>query len=179
METESIPSLVELASNCIQMSVNTLTLDNKLLLLGSIWGMTSSPSIEKLKSNLLYNFMDAFPLLLNKYSKDHLVDIVGESAYDKLEKDYNKLQKDIKYIKSMRGNVIDREIIKFDKDECGFYPYSALKCGVEWPKDVVVTKRETYLSDTEFQNVFKMSKEEFNLKDKIMKTRLKKEVGLF
>ena len=174
----SIPSLAELAAACIQKSVNTLSIDTKLHLLANILGI-NTPSVEKLKSTLINVFVDAFPFLCDKYSKEYLIDILGDTMYHKFENDYDDLQKGIKYIKSMRGNLIDREIVQCNKDENGFYPYNALKCGVEWPNDVVVTIRETYLSDHEFQDVFKMSKEEFKSKDKIIKARLKKEVGLF
>ena len=178
MESGSIPSLTELAAVCIQKSINTLTIDAKLRLFANIL-VISSPSVEKLKANLIPVLFDAFPFLCDKFSEEYLIDILGDDLYNKFKKDYDDLQKDIKYIKSMRGSLIDREIIQCHKDENGFYPYNALKCGVEWPKDVVVTKREEYLSDQEFQHVFKMSKEEFNVKDKIFKARLKKEVGLF
>jgi len=178
MESDSIPRLEELASACIQKSLKTLNIESKLNLLANIWYITS-PTVELIKASLTNSFMDVFPVLRDRYSRESLVDFLGESIYSKLENDYDNVQKDIRYIKSMQGDVVDREIVECHKDEHGCYPYNALKCGVEWPKDVIVTKREQYLSDEEFLTVFKMSKEEFNLKDKLIKLRLKKELGLF
>ena len=83
------------------------------------------------------------------------------------------------------GQIIERELYRQTSDEKklverhGIYPYEALKQGRLWPGDVDVTKREQYLSDSEFGSIFNMTKAAFEKLDKYKKKRLKQEVGLF
>jgi hypothetical protein len=61
----------------------------------------------------------------------------------------------------------------------GPYTYKQLSAPrAFWPDDVELKKRETYLSDTDFQEVFKCSKEEFEKLPGWKKVAKKKEVGL-
>ena len=65
------------------------------------------------------------------------------------------------------------------RDGGRFYPLSSLLVGIAWADDVDPTRREQYLSDEDFYNVFRMEKTEFNALKTFKQIRLKKEKGLF
>ncbi|EDQ85244.1 uncharacterized protein MONBRDRAFT_34323 [Monosiga brevicollis MX1] len=59
------------------------------------------------------------------------------------------------------------------------YPYEQLKSNDGLPDTVDKTKKEQYLSDDDFQTIFKMSRSEFSALAKWKQNNKKKEVGLF
>lgn len=79
------------------------------------------------------------------------------------------------------GKEIERKMIdlKEIKGEEGFYPLKALVHGVVWPEDVDPCKREEYLSEKEFYDVFQMEKKDFKKLQYFVRIRLKKELSLF
>ena len=59
------------------------------------------------------------------------------------------------------------------------YPYSALKAPGPYPPNIDTTIRESYLSEEEFESVFKMCREDYDEEPKWKKIALKKKLGLF
>lgn len=79
---------------------------------------------------------------------------------------------------SFQGQIIERlPVVRQEESE--FYHFSSLRQGVQWPSNVDVTRREQYLSPTDFFEIFNMSKDEFNLLDRYKRMSLKKEKYLF
>jgi len=60
-----------------------------------------------------------------------------------------------------------------------FYTYDLLRRRDGLPEEIVVHKKEQYLSDEDFKKVFGLTKEKFNLLPKWKKQAKKKEVYLF
>ena len=81
---------------------------------------------------------------------------------------------------SLKGTVISHATICENVPrEDGSYPLECLVQESAWPSGIDVTKREQYLSESDFVTVFKMTKEEFARNDKFVRLRLKKEAKLF
>lgn len=55
---------------------------------------------------------------------------------------------------------MEREVVELKDNELqdGFYPLKSLLAGVAWPSDVDPSKREQYLSPSEFEKTFGMTK---------------------
>jgi hypothetical protein len=89
------------------------------------------------------------------------------------------------YIGYRCGSVVEKKNSNCNVDlELGFlntgcYPSSALLQGVAWPEGVEGSKREQYLSETEFYLVFGIAKDDFNKLEKYIRVRMKKEKLLF
>jgi len=74
-------------------------------------------------------------------------------------------------VQPIRGSMASGEPKKI-------YPYNILKDEKTRPKDVDVTALEKYLSESDIQQVFKMSSDELNKMPAWKKNNLKKTVGL-
>lgn len=59
------------------------------------------------------------------------------------------------------------------------FPYADLKNNANLPETVDKTRKEVYLSDEEFQQVFKVAREDFSALPKWKQSTLKKKAGLF
>ncbi len=75
--------------------------------------------------------------------------------------------------------IIDR--IDHNRTDRKIYSYKILIQNKEnkYPSDIDISKRETYLSEIEFKEVFKMTIIEFNRLKKWKQIKLKKEYKLF
>lgn len=88
----------------------------------------------------------------------------------------NSLQDTTGRVKAEFGSVVAES----GASEQATYPYAQLKNGNKtFPQGVDPNKREQYLSETEFQQVFKMSKAEFNRLANFKQQTLKKNAELF
>jgi hypothetical protein len=61
----------------------------------------------------------------------------------------------------------------------GFYPLTRLRTPGPYPDDVDATKRDSYLTDSEFVGLFNMTRAQFNLLPQWKKNNLKGKFGLF
>jgi len=60
-----------------------------------------------------------------------------------------------------------------------FYPYSMLKAGEKFPADIDTSRREDYLADDVFEQMFKMTKESFRSLKAWKQQQLKRSLHLF
>jgi len=82
------------------------------------------------------------------------------------------------------NNKIKQKIILLEtniKKNQKFYPYKLLvqNKNNNYPLDVILNQREYYLSDIEFEDIFEMTKTEFQNLKKWKKNNLKKQKKLF
>ena len=89
----------------------------------------------------------------------------------------------LKKLYSYTGSVLEAKEYSPANDEehafDGFYPLEALVQGIKWPQGVDPTNREKYLSDTDFESLFGMTKSSFQQIDKYKRIELKKKHLLF
>jgi hypothetical protein len=140
------------------------------------------PEFKKIVNDIENYVLERFPMLIDRY--ENLQDIIGDESYLKLLKIYNERINIENKFKNLKGDVLELEEIEIDNvtwegKRDGFYPLRLLLQGVKWPEGIECSKREKYLCDNEFQNIFKCSKEEFDKKDKYKRIELKKIQGLF
>jgi hypothetical protein len=117
-------------------------------------------------------------MLREKYGEEEMKLIFEPDDLSSFEAQYREQNEIRKRFSNLKGTVIEPTQVEVAATN-GCYPLEALIQGVAWPKDVDPAKRETYLSDDDFCNVFRMSRSSFNDLDKFKRMRLKKEYGLF
>ena len=83
----------------------------------------------------------------------------------------------------MANGVEEMTINSIDENGTGYatdkvYPYVTLTCN-DLPSDVDPSKKETYLSDAEFEKKFGMDRPAFESSPNWRQTVLKKKLGLF
>jgi hypothetical protein len=88
---------------------------------------------------------------------------------ERLRKEREMKEEAIRKLKEKNGAILD--------PETNIFPYSELKD--KFPKGVDPARKEMYLSDEEFFEVFGMDYEEFEKLSAFKKKTLKKKVGLF
>ncbi len=141
----------------------------------------TSYSIDFIQNKCFNYLKDRFALLHERYDQESLIDALGESSYLIMKSEYDESIQARKIIRSYKGeklenNTLDSELYN-SRD--GFYSYEALKSGVVWPENVDCTKRESYLSEDDFEKIFSVSKVRFYSLSKHIQIRLKKEKKLF
>jgi len=57
--------------------------------------------------------------------------------------------------------------------------YEFLKAGKDYPVNLDTNKKEAYLTDSDFVQIFKMNRVDFDKLPKWKKDKVKKDVGLF
>ena len=122
-----------------------------------------------------------FTTYLEKYAWDQVISIFGEDKALELDRQHKERLTVERRLSAAKISVLQRQIPKVTKSSSGFYPLDSLKAGVEWPPEVaaVPAQRERFLSEEDFQLVFRMSKAEFRALDRYKRVRLKKELRLF
>ena len=148
--------------------------------------------MDDIKSRILDHLKSRFALLIERYEKDALIDLFTEEEYMKMEKKLNDRLQAEKLMKvRSNGNVLEplkpsststsslTSSSKSGDGSNGFYPYEMLIQGVVWPTDVDPTKREQYLSNEDFHQIFDISKTDFKALRHHVQIRLKKEKSLF
>jgi advillin len=135
------------------------------------------PDVLKLKEKIVFKVRDGFPFLLQKYGEEELRSKLAESDWNPLWSAYKREQEVKDRFAYLKGTVVERTPVKVELSE--FYPLEALVAGVVWPSNVDVTKREQYLADDDFVNVFGVSKAAFKALPCFKRIQLKKEKNLF
>jgi hypothetical protein len=150
-----------------------------------------------IKSRLHDYLKTRFSLLIVRYDKETLIDVFTEGEYTKMHDKMNERLQAEKLMKvRSSGNVLEAinantiitslsststttKSVHLTNSVDGYYPYEALLQGMIWPTDVDPSKREQYLSENEFHEIFHMSKNEFMSLRNHLQIRLKKEKLLF
>lgn len=118
-------------------------------------------------------------MLVEKYGIDELKLVFEPEDLEWFEAERKKSMEVKKVFSSLKGTIIEPTAVTVKPNDDGTYPLEALVQGAAWPPGIDCAKREQYLSDADFQSVFKMTKQEFMAKDKFIRIRLKKENRLF
>ena len=171
-----IPSLQEICMNYITRNPKFRTLEGILVLFSSRIDL-ELPTFAPIKVFVERNIREFFPFLLEKIGLEELKENFPSIDWDKQYQDHRQLQDAKGYFLSLKGTILERRpTVNYISD---FYPYEALKSGVEWPSNVDPTRRETFLSDDDFFNIFQMTKEEFRQLPNFVRKRIKQEKELF
>ena len=175
----SIPTLSEICCTTMISAPQLRTIEALLSLYSKL--ASGNPAFATVREHAVKLLKERYPMLLDKYGHDELALVFSPEDLEMFDADLRASMEIKKRFSSLKGTILEptkpTEQIKAGED--GFYPLKALQQGVCWPAEVDPTKREQFLSPTEFLTVFKMSKEEFNSKDKFVRMRLKKEHLLF
>ena len=143
--------------------------------------------LDELKRRLEVEIMDFYQYFKDRNSVECIKANIGCELYEMCEDALVERQRVKKTLveSTTSGHVIERRLYRQTSDEerttkqQGVYPYKALKEGMLWPNDVDPTRREQYLSDIEFENVFNMTKTEFEGLNRYKRRQLKQSVKLF
>ncbi|GMH96174.1 hypothetical protein TrVE_jg4830 [Triparma verrucosa] len=135
-------------------------------------------------SSLRKKIAERFPLMSARYDHVTLRAALGKAYFDRLltlqtsrETEVRKFRSKTRSGSELPPNLTGWESV--DVSNGGNLPYRALIQGSVYPKGVKVDRRESYLCDDEFFEVFKMGKGEFYKLDKYVRTRIKKEKKLW
>jgi len=162
---------------CIKNSTKFKTLEGLLLIYSRL--DSGNPLFEDIRGYAIRNLSERYPMLYDKYGVEEMKLIFAPEDFDRFEKErLNSLEIKSRFA-HLKGSIIEPVVKDVKPTEDGCYPVEALVQGAAWPADVDPAKRETYLSDSDFQAVFKMTKAEYLSKDKFVRMRLKKEYKLF
>lgn len=138
--------------------------------------------MEFVTGTCLRHLKSRFALLIERYDEATLLGIFEEDNFNLMKKELEERIEAERRIKIYQGSILETPIYEPENDRScgnGFYSFSSLKTGATWPVGIDKTKREQYLCDTEFYEIFRMSKEEFNYQKSFVQSRLKKEKQLF
>ena len=175
----SIPSLSDMCLEIMLTSPKFKTLESLLTIYTKI--DSSNPSFQPIRAYVMKLLSERYPMLLDKYGHNEMSLIFSPEDLEQFDAELNRAMEIKKRFSSLKGTVLDpvSSHVEQKRLQDGCYPLSALLQGAAWPNDVDPSRREQYLSDSEFLSVFKMSKAEFNEKDKFVRLRLKKQHNLF
>ncbi len=169
-------TLQELCLDCIVHHPKYRTFEGIIVLFSSSIDL-DLPTFAPLKQLVENNIREYFPYLLDKIGLETLQENFPHFDWNKSYQEHLKLEEEKKYLKSMKGTILERQtVVDYVSN---FYPYSALKAGVQWPSNVNPAQRETYLKDNEFFEIFQMTKEEFRRQPNFVRKRMKMEKELF
>jgi hypothetical protein len=110
--------------------------------------------------------------------KEFYNDRVEEHGMSYLQKMEQHKQEQLKRESELRQQSLAKFANKYLDPEEHMFPYNELK-GKNCPQGVDPTIKELYLSDEEFEKVFKMDYDQFCALPKFKRTQLKKQVDLF
>lgn len=187
--SSSIPSLQSLCivfiyENCQNTIEQTVFLYQRFAALGLINSLTQEAfdtNTRTILRKLQDNLCSRFDVLIKKYGEESVRnDILGDELFGICYKQQQeRLNAERKLAGYRLGNPLEPPKVDFEDCGNGIYPYKTLISGVQWPVGIAPDKREQYLSEEEFLQVFGMNKDSFNELDKFMRQRLKKEKNLF
>lgn len=169
---------------CIEAILSNKTYRNvqgSLMLYSRMLKHLNDPQLAKLKKYCMTNLTNYFPMLITKFGSEELSKVLDAEDFKHLQKGYD----DSQYIKArfnyLKGTVIEppAPVVSAESLATGFYPYSALVQGVQWPAAVDPARREDFLSPEDFESIFNMSRAQYKTLDRNMRERLKKEKLLF
>jgi hypothetical protein len=177
--SQEVPSLVTICTEHFLSNKKSLLYHAEgCLLLYSRLPYMQAESFSGLRHQIMKRLCDYFPILLKKFEKTEELQSIFESQDWEMLQNYKKEQETLKQrLAYLKGTILEREKPHVTLSE--FYPLSVLRQGVEWPINVDPANREKFLSDEEFFQVFKMTKEKFRSLASFERIRLKKEKQLF
>jgi hypothetical protein len=173
----SVSSLQDLCIKCVLKDPKFRTLEGMLLLFSDRIDL-DLPAFLPIKELVGRNISHYYSYLIEKVGLLTLKDNFPNIDWDKHENDHVASKKELDYFHAMKGTIIEREESVVDYVS-NTYPYTALRSGLKWPSNVDPTRREDFLNDDDFQQCFKMSKEEFRRLPLYLRQRMKKDKELF
>lgn len=135
-------------------------------------------AMSRLRDYVMKMLHDYFPLLIDKYTEAELQQLLDPEHWKVLHDTHTAIQRDKQLFAAMKGTVLDRKVVEYDKDS-EYYPLAALQHGVVWPSHVPASRREAFLSPEDFHETFGMTKQAFNELPSYVRVRMKKEKMLF
>ena len=170
-------NLAEICMSSIRNSPKFKTLEGLLLIYSKL--DSGNPVYADIRGYAIKNLCERYPMLYDKYGVEEMKLIFSPEDFERFEQErLNSLEIKNRFA-YLKGSIIEPVVKDVKPTEDGCYPIEALVQGAAWPADVDPTKRETYLSESDFAAVFKMSRAEYLSKDKFVRLRLKKEHKLF
>ena len=145
----------------------------------------SQDEFNQLRYRLLTCARERFPMLLERVDggADAMKKLLGERVFSMLLGELKATEKAKGHLTNMRsGSVLKPTKVvlqRGDSDGGQYYPFEALVAGADWPEGVDPTKRESYLRDSDFTEVFGFSRAEFVQMDRHKQLFHKKRVRLF
>lgn len=141
---------------------------------------SENPQFVEVRELAKRGLCERFPMLLEKYGIEEMRLIFDPEDLLRFEQEHRKSLEVKKIFSSLKGTVMEPTAAADTKQRSdGTYPVEVLLQGAAWPEGIDYSIREQYLSDRDFENIFKMSKTAFMAKDKFVRMRLKKENRLF
>ena len=172
------PSLTEICLKSIMSCSYFRTTEGLLQIYSTLH--IENPQYQHVRAFVLRGITERYPMLLHKYGQEELKLVFDPADLEVFERAHWQNIEAKKVFSSLKGTVISHATICENVPrEDGSYPLECLVQGSAWPSGIDVTKREQYLSESDFVTVFKMTKEEFARNDKFVRLRLKKEAKLF
>ena len=173
----AVPSLTELCLDSIKKSTYFRSTEGLLSIYATL--DSGNPTYFATREYAVRSIQERYPMLLEKYGLEEMKLIFDSHDLERFETARLKNLEVKKVFSSLKGTVIEplNNSTKIRAD--GTYPIEALLQGCAWPEGIDTSKREQYLSEEDFIQVFGMTKQEFNNKDKFVRLRLKKENRLF
>ena len=136
--------------------------------------------VGQVRLKCLNYFRDRFSYLHATYDQESLINMFGIEDLEKLTAMMTERLNVERLARIRIGAEVERVApSNSSPTEDGYYPIECLRSGVKWPSGVDPAKREQFLSPTDFETIFDMSKEKFEKLDKYKRIRLKKEKDLF
>lgn len=141
--------------------------------------------LDESSINLLrQKIAERFPQMSSNYDHDTLRTALGHSYFERLFQVQTSREAEVQRFRTntRTGSICEKSKTGWETVDVrngGNLPYRALVSGVIFPVGVEISKRESYLCDEEFKEIFGMTKAEFNDLDKYVQVRLKKEKKLW
>jgi hypothetical protein len=173
----SVPSLVDCCLECIKRAPKYRTTEGLLSIYATL--DSGNPQYEQVRAFAKRALLDRYPMLVERYGIDEMRLIFDPEDVEVFERERQGRLEVKKVFSSLKGTVLEPAGAKLAPRDDGSYPLEVLLQGASWPEGIDCSKREQYLSDSEFESVFKMSKADFAQKDKFVRMRMKKEHRLF
>jgi len=140
----------------------------------------ADPELKHTVRKLEKELEGKFELLVSRFGEDTTLSILGSYCFERaFAKRRSRLEAERNMASYRRGSAIEPTKVEVVARDDGSFPLYSLISGVKWPESVAPDRRESYLSNDEFEQVFCMTKDQFNALDKVMRVRLKKQHNLF
>jgi hypothetical protein len=144
-------------------------------------------NLAELRADCLRTIRFKYEFFKEITEEAYLKDLIGDEETVHMERasiDRNKFKRYIRQegtvLEQQAAPTVAEHLPAYDMDgNRNVFPVEALLGGVKWPAGIDPAKREEWLSDGDFENLFKMSKEQFRTIGRFQKERLKKDVKLW
>ncbi len=136
-------------------------------------------NFKELRGMILNRTREYFPVLLKRFENtEDLKSLFEPQDWEYLQQSIREQEVIKQRVAYLKGTLVEREKPQISQ-LADFYPYEALKQGVEWPSNVDPAAREMFLCDEDFFAIFKLTKDQFQKLARFERIRLKKEKRLF